>query len=156
MKSLFFRNLVFTILQPGIVVGLIPYLIVRDQLGQMLSFQQNQPVIGLLVFMIGFAVMIYCIYQFAVDGRGTLSPFDRTKKLVVNGLYRCSRNPMYVGVIGMLIGEAIFFQGYLLWIYSLLVFTLFNGFIYFIEEPRLKIDFGDDYHEYCRKVRRWI
>lgn len=156
MKSLFIRNLVFTILQPGIVAGLIPYLVVRDQLGQTLSFQQTHQIFGLLVFMIGFVVMIYCIYQFAVDGRGTLSPFDRTQKLVAKGLYRFSRNPMYVGVLGMLSGEAVFFQGPLLWIYSLLVFTLFNVFIFFIEEPRLKKDFGEAYLEYCRKVRRWI
>ena len=156
MKSLLIRNLVFTILQPGIVAGLIPYLVVRDQFRQTLSFQQPQQIVGLLVFMIGFAAMTYCIYLFAVDGRGTLSPFDRTQKLVVKGLYRFSRNPMYVGVIGMLIGESIFFQGYLLWIYTLLVFILFNGFIFFIEEPRLKKDFGEDYLNYCRKVRRWI
>jgi protein-S-isoprenylcysteine O-methyltransferase Ste14 len=156
MKSLLIRNLVFTILQPGIVAGLIPYLVVRDQFRQKLSFQQPQLIVSLLVFMIGFAAMIYCIYQIAVDGRGTLSPFDRTQKLVIKGLYRFSRNPMYVGVIGMLIGESIFFQGYLLWIYTLLVFILFNGFIFFIEEPRLKKDFGEDYLNYCRKVRRWI
>ena len=156
MKSLLIRNLVFTILQPGIVAGLIPYLVVRDQFRQTLSFQQPHQNVGLLVFMIGFAAMAYCIYQFAVDGRGTLSPFDRTQKLVVKGLYRFSRNPMYVGVIGMLLGESIFFQGYLLWIYTLLVFIFFNGFIFFIEEPRLKKDFGEDYLSYCRKVRRWM
>jgi protein-S-isoprenylcysteine O-methyltransferase Ste14 len=156
MKSLLIRNLVFTILQPGIVAGLIPYLVVRDQFRQTLSFQQPQQIVGLLVFMIGFAAMTYCIYLFAVDGRGTLSPFDRTQKLVVKGLYRFSRNPMYVGVIGMLLGESIFFHGYILWIYTLLVFIVFNGFIFFIEEPRLEKDFGEAYLEYCRKVRRWI
>jgi protein-S-isoprenylcysteine O-methyltransferase Ste14 len=75
-------------------------------------------------------------------GKGTLSPADPTKKLVVKGLYRFSRNPMYVGVTMMLVGESIFFQSTALWTYSLIIFIAFNIFILFFEEPRLLDDFG--------------
>ena len=63
---------------------------------------------------------------------------------------------MYVGVILILIGEAIFFQSIDLWIYSLFVFIAFNIFTILVEEPRLRKDFGEEYKRYCEKVRRWI
>jgi len=100
--------------------------------------------------------MVICIYEFAVFGKGTLSPLDPTKRLVVRGLYRYSRNPMYVGVMLMLIGEAIFAASIPLLIYLVLVFIGFNLFILLHEEPRLKRDFAEEYAEYCKKVRRWI
>ena len=63
---------------------------------------------------------------------------------------------MYVGVILILIGEAIFFQSANLWVYLLFVFVGFNIFVIHIEEPRLRKDFGEEYNLYCQKVRRWI
>lgn len=155
--SLLLRNLFFTILQPGLVAGLIPFLLTRDELNQVLRqpFQFVQYA-GLVVFAFGLVIMLNCIIRFALEGRGTLSPVDPTKRLVVTGLYRYSRNPMYVGVMMLLLGEALFAQSLSLWIYSLTIFIAFNLFIRFREEPRLKRDFGDEYVQYCRKVGRWI
>lgn len=159
MLSLFIRNLIFTILQPGIVAGLIPYLILGDKVNDIFVQQLLQRGLhnsGAIIFLIGFVIMLSCIISFAVKGRGTLSPADPTKKLVISGLYRFSRNPMYVGVTLILIGEAIFFQSVELWIYSLFVFAAFNVFTMLVEEPRLRKDFGEEYKTYCEKVRRWI
>ncbi len=157
MLSLFFRNLFFTILQPGIVAGLIPYWILGGKLykpfNQHLQFYQY---LGILLFLIGLVIMFDCIIRFAVEGRGTLSPADPTKKLVIKRLYRFSRNPMYVGVMMILIGEAIFFQSYNLWVYLLFIFLIFNLFVMLVEEPRLCKDFGEDYCQYCKDVRRWF
>lgn len=157
MKSLLLRNLLFTILQPGIVAGLMPYWILGDRgnfiLAQPFSGHQY---LGSIAFVIGLVIMLTCIISFAVKGRGTLSPADPTKKLVISGLYRFSRNPMYIGVTMVLVGEAMFFQSANLWIYSLVVFIAFNVFIWTHEEPRLRRDFGEEYEKYCRKVRRWI
>ena len=100
--------------------------------------------------------MLECIFRFAVEGRGTLSPADPTKKLVIRGLYRFSRNPMYIGVMMILIGEAIFFQSKNLWIYLLFIFLAFNLFVLLVEEPRFRKDFGKDYYKYCKEVRRWF
>ena len=157
MVSLILRNLFFTILQPGLVAGLIPVWI----LGRKANNLFNKPwqlyqFSGFLVFVGGFLIMLICIISFAVKGRGTLSPADPTKKLVVTGLYRYSRNPMYIGVVMILTGEAIFFQSVSLWIYLLLVNIGFNIFILLHEEPRLQKDFGEEYKKYCQKVRRWI
>lgn len=157
MLSLFLRNLLFTILQPGLAVVLIPYWILGDKIKRV----RTQPLqfyhyLGIIVFIIGFVIMLHCIINFAVKGRGTLSPVDPTKRLVTTGLYRFSRNPMYLGVIIIIIGEALFFQSTYLGLYLLFLFLVFNLFIMLHEEPRLRKDFGEEYNKYCQKVRRWI
>lgn len=157
MVSLLLRNLFFTILQPGIVAGVIPFMIAEDLIKNTLA----KPFIfhhflGITVFIIGFAIMMICIVSFAENGRGTLSPADPTKRLVVTGFYKFSRNPMYVGVTMILIGEVIFFQSIYLGFYLMFVFIGFNIFILFYEEPRLRKDFGEAYNLYCKQVRRWI
>lgn len=155
--SLFFRNLFFTILQPGVVAGLVPFLIARKNFENIAAHAFQIPhYIGIVVCLAGIGITLHCIANFAIHGRGTLSPADPTQQLVISGLYKFSRNPMYVGVMLMLIGEAIFTQSTGLLVYSIGVFTAFNLFIVFREEPRLKKDFGTSYHEYCKTVRRWI
>ncbi len=157
MFSLLIRNLIFTVLQPGIVAGLIPYLILADKLNdnffQPLKFYHYS---GGIVFVTGFITMLTCIISFAVQGRGTLSPADPTKKLVITGLYKFSRNPMYIGVTLILIGETIIFQSIELSLYSLFIFIAFHIFTILGEEPRLRKHFGEEYIRYSKKVRRWI
>src|SRR4051812_28105515 len=111
MLSLLLRNLFFTILQPGLVAGLFPYWIIGGNLNSRLTgpFQPWQ-MTGVVIFSAGLVVMLSCIVRFAFEGRGTLSPADPTKRLVVGGLYKFSRNPMYVGVMLILIGEVLIFQ----------------------------------------------
>lgn len=157
MLSLYLRNLLFTILQPGLVAGLIPLWITGFQLNEICGVTWLwHRYFAALLFLIGFGIMLWSIISFAVKGRGTLSPADPTKKLVVTGLYKFSRNPMYLGVVLMLIAEALFMRSTELWIYALLVFIVFNMFTLFFEEPRLRRDFGAEYRRYCEKVRRWI
>lgn len=157
MISLFFRNLFFTILHPGIVICLFPYLIAGEEIKTRfrLPFALSQYA-GLFFFILGWCLVLYCIYRFAVEGRGTLSPADQTKNLVVKGIYQYSRNPMYIGVMLALVGEVLFTKSDSLMIYTACVFLMFNLFIMFVEEPRLKRDFGEAYNDYCRKVRRWL
>lgn len=157
MGSLLLRNLIFTILQPGIVAGLGPWWLIQrgginiwdDHLG---LAQWS----GLITGLAGAGITLYCIYQFATEGRGTLSPADPTKNLVARGLYRYSRNPMYIGVLMVLAGEALFTGYAVLWLYTGLIFLLFNLFVHFVEEPRLRRDFGEEYRMYCQSVNRWI
>lgn len=120
------------------------------------DYGQAHHYVGTILFLLGLAIMLWCIISFAIMGRGTLSPLDPTNRLVVSGPYHFSRNPMYVGVMLMLLGEAIYFQDVNLWIYALVVFIVFNIFIVLFEEPRLKYDFGEEYQLYCQKVKRWL
>lgn len=157
MFSLFIRNLFFTLLQPGLVAGLFPYWIlgrtrVRNDLNELGSWEY----IGLIIFFTGFLIMLHCITLFATKGRGTLSPADPTRKLVISGLYKFSRNPMYMGVMLMLIGETVLFESRSLLYYSIFIFVSFNLFILLVEESRLKRDFGDAYDSYKKRVRMWL
>jgi protein-S-isoprenylcysteine O-methyltransferase Ste14 len=157
MKSLYLRNLFYVVLQPGIVAGLIPYLLVRNQLGYIWANPlHSHHYAGIFISVSGLIILLAGVFQFASKGKGTLSPIDPTKQLVTSGLYRFSRNPMYIGVMLMLMGEIIFVRSFHLWIYSIVIFMLFYGFIILFEEPRLRTAFGDEYEAYCKKVRRWI
>jgi protein-S-isoprenylcysteine O-methyltransferase Ste14 len=155
--SLFFRNLFFTIIHPGLVAGLVPYWIIgKKTIRETFSSFRLHHYLAMVIFLAGLVILLSCIIRFAVEGRGTLSPDDPTKKLVIKGLYRYSRNPMYVGVMLMLIGESVLFNSPSLWAYALVVFILFNLFILLVEEPRLRKDFSTAYKDYCSQVRRWL
>ena len=97
----------------GLIAGLIPFWIpgskINDIFFQHLQFYHYS---GAIVFVIGLVILVSCIINFAIKGRGTLSPFDPTKRLVITGLYRYTRNPMYVGVMMILIGEVTLFQSF--------------------------------------------
>lgn len=157
MNTLIIRNLLFTILQPGIVAGVVPVLLAKTQFQNVISSVLRLPqYLGILLFIPGVAILFHCIFRFIVEGKGTISPVDPTKRLVIKGLYKFSRNPMYVGVMMILVGETIFCNSSALLFYSISILTAFNLFIHYKEEPRLKKDFGEEYETYRRKVRRWL
>lgn len=155
--SLALRNALFVILHPGIVIGLGPYLIlINNTQTFLLSPLLIQHYFGAITFAIGVIILMHCIYKFVTDGLGTLSPADPTKRLVISGLYKYSRNPMYAGVLAALIGLTIFFWSFYMLLYTFSIFILFNLFIVYKEEPRLTKDYGESYTQYCQKVRRWL
>jgi protein-S-isoprenylcysteine O-methyltransferase Ste14 len=157
MVSLLLRNLYFTILQPGIVVGLIPYVILRYTGREIAPASLGAThFTGAALMIVGVIIAGSCILRFATEGEGTLSPIDPTKKLVIRGLYKYSRNPMYVGAMLALGGETLFWWSPALAIYSTGVFIVFNLFVHLHEEPRCRRDFGDAYAEYCNRTRRWF
>ena len=109
-----------------------------------------------IVVAIGSLIAGWCMLAFGVKGLGTPAPFDPPRRLVVSGLYRFVRNPMYVGMGILLIGEA-WLIGRIKIIYMAIVaLTMVSIFVIVFEEPVLRSKFGDDYIEYCRNVRRWI
>jgi len=108
----------------------------------------------LWVFAVG--VCISCAIRFAVEGEGTPAPVDPPKILVVRGIYRYTRNPMYVGVVSALIAEALFFSRTLLGVAALLFFLGSHLFVILYEEPHLRRLFGAQYEQYCRTVPRWV
>lgn len=157
MVSLVLRSLFFTILQPGVVAVLVPYLMLRRRGAKLVPEEWSAThFIGATLMLIGAIVLVICVARFMTEGKGTISPLDPTKELVVRGLYRYSRNPMYMGVVTLLTGEAIFWWSTAMAIYTAVVFVAFNLFIILHEEPRLERDFPQRYSEYRRKVRRWI
>ena len=101
-------------------------------------------------------LLTICIVEFARSGRGTLSPADPPKTLVVAGLYRFVRNPMYLSVALILAGELLLTRSRSLLIFALAWFTMVNIFVLAYEEPRLRTLFGASYQAYCRQVPRWL
>ena len=97
-----------------------------------------------------------CVWEFARTGRGTLSPVDPPRKLVVRGLYRYVRNPMYLSVTAIVLGEVLLTGSRALLIYWALWFFAANLFVMGYEEPTLRREFGTDYERYRREVGRWI
>lgn len=156
MLSLLIRNLIFTILLPGLVTIFLPCLLLGDLWVFKLSNIGWRQWLGLCIITLGFLALVSSVLRFATEGKGTLAPIDPTKKLVVHGLYKYSRNPMYIGVLMILAGESLYFESYVMMVYMIVFCLIFTLFIMLVEEPRLKREFGESYKEYSKKVRRWL
>jgi protein-S-isoprenylcysteine O-methyltransferase Ste14 len=150
------RSLLYTILIPGTVTVLLPYLIVSATGATVAAPLGIFQVLGLLAIALGAAILLRCIWEFMVTGRGTLAPVDPPTQLVVRGLYRYVRNPMYLGAFILLLGEAALFQSVPLLQYAIAWFIIINLIVLFGEEPVLRRRFGDSYERYTAAVRRWV
>jgi protein-S-isoprenylcysteine O-methyltransferase Ste14 len=104
----------------------------------------------------GAAMTIWCAWAFTVRGHGTPSPTDPPRELVVSGLYRYVRNPIYLGVVVFLLGYVLWHPSpSILWM-PVIVAVSAHLFVTLYEEPHLRKTFGADYEQYCRLVPRWI
>ncbi len=110
---------------------------------------------GFILIALGFVIYIICSGSFVFIGKGTPIPFTPTKELIVTGLYRFVRNPLYIAGVLVLAGEAILFQSLGILIYCLVMFGIFNVHV-LMEETSLTEKFGASYQEYCKSVDRWI
>jgi protein-S-isoprenylcysteine O-methyltransferase Ste14 len=150
-----FRSLLFLILIPGTVAGYIPREILRNS-GQAIAPPRTlTSLLAAAVLVAGVSVLLRCVWDFFAAGRGTLAPFDPPRRLVVRGLYRFTRNPMYNGVLATLAGEAWLFRSVVLLQYALLMFFIFHLAVIVYEEPVLEAQFGESYRAYRRAVPRW-
>ena len=147
------KTILFTILVPGSVLVLIPSWILGA-----LPRPESGPLtwLGLLLIVLGAAIYFRCAWEFAVRGLGTPAPIAPTKFLVTTALHRYVRNPMYIGVLGVLLGEAASFRALVLLKYAAFFFAAVYLFVIFYEEPTLRRQFGESYEEYRRSVPRWI
>jgi len=113
-------------------------------------------ILGLLCFAIGITFFIKSVRLFILIGKGTLAPWNPTKKIVVRGLYRYFRNPMITGVVLILFSESFFFQSGNIMLLGLFFLSMNHFYFIFHEEPGLEKRFGEEYEEYRRNVPRWI
>lgn len=147
------RSLLFLILAPGMVAGYIPLALLRN------GSQLKTGIFAYLAFplwLIGAVVLLWSFWNFLAQGRGTPAPIDPPKEMVATGFYRYVRNPMYVGVLAIIIGHFLWFGYWNLLIYAMIVFLAFHVFVTYYEEPNLKRKFGASYESYLKKVPRWI
>jgi len=144
----------FMLLVPGLLLGVLPaWLMVADTalfslgLFRWLAFP---------LWLIGAAVMLWCAWDFTIKGRGTPAPIDPPRELVISGLYRYVRNPMYDGALLVLFGHMLWFPSLALIVSPVIFFLAFHLFVVLYEERNLRQKFGLAYEAYCRTVPRWI
>lgn len=153
--SLALRSILWTLLFPGFFAGYLPW---RFFGLSEVNFNWRDPlhVAGAALVASGTALLLACIWEFARSGRGTLSPADPPKELVVQGLYRYVRNPMYLSVTTIVFGEILLTKSVGLMVYWVIWFVCVNLFVMLYEEPTLRTQFGESYEKYARSVGRWI
>ncbi|MGH7207451.1 MAG: methyltransferase family protein [Nitrospiraceae bacterium] len=149
---LLIKNLLFVVVVPGTVAVYVPLYLARDQS----AASGGTFAIAFALLLVGGAIFAWCVWDFAVFGRGTPAPTDPPKKLVVRGLYRYTRNPMYLSVLTVILGWAVLYQTGTLAIYALGLGACAHLFIVFYEEPHLRQVFGHEYDEYRAAVGRWF
>jgi protein-S-isoprenylcysteine O-methyltransferase Ste14 len=150
------RTMVFTVLVPGTVTGLVPYILIarRPQIFTLPLGTAHYA--GWLLLAAGVAIYLTCAWHFVFEGEGTPSPTHPTKNLVVTGLHAWSRNPFYIGVFLFLLGEAVLFQSGNQLVYAFVVILVFHFQVVMNEEPYLRLRYGDAFSAYCAKVPRWL
>jgi protein-S-isoprenylcysteine O-methyltransferase Ste14 len=146
------KTLLFTVLVPGTVGVYLPQAL-RNHVTKAPAVFEG---IGAGLFVCGAAIYLWCAWDFVVKGLGTPAPIDAPRVLVVQGLYRFTRNPMYVGVFTMILGQALYYASTRIALYGCGMLTAAYFFVVFHEEPTLRRLFGAQYEEYCRRVPRWI
>jgi protein-S-isoprenylcysteine O-methyltransferase Ste14 len=146
----------FLVIAPGSLAGLLPWWISGWRVQAPLLRFSPFRAIGILLIAVGIPVLLDSFARFALQGRGTPAPIRPPQHLVVTGLYRYVRNPMYVAVVSLVLGQGLLLGNVSVLEYGLVVWTGFHLFILGYEEPRLRRSFGDEYQEFYANVRRWI
>ena len=145
------RALLAFLALPGVVGVLVPLILMAGD-----PWRQHGTWIGWPVLSAGATVLVICVQNFYARGRGTLAPWDPPRRLVVSGLYRLTRNPMYLGVISLVSGLALVSGSWVVAGYAVLLAVLFHLRVTLYEEPVLAKQFDHEWYDYCRTVNRWI
>jgi protein-S-isoprenylcysteine O-methyltransferase Ste14 len=146
----------FLALAPGCVAGLVPWWISRWQFRTPFAGYAPLRVIGVVFIAAGTFVLLDSFARFALQGLGTPAPVFPTRHLVVKGFYRYLRNPMYVAVVAVILGQAVLFGDVRVLEYALFACFVAHLFVLAYEEPTLRKTFGREYESFCVDVPRWI
>ena len=147
---------VFLVIAPGFFAGLVPGWISHWRVEAPFFGMQLFRFIGAMLVALGVVGLLDSFARFAVQGVGTPAPVFPTRRLVVTGLYRYVRNPMYVAVVSTILGQGLLLGNIALLEYGTLVWFLMHLFVLVYEEPKLRASFGDEYKSFCAGVPRWI
>ena len=148
-------SVVFFLVAPGVVVGLIPWLLTRWQAREPLPYWVPMRVLGGILLVAGLIALVQAFVRFVVEGFGTPAPVAAPERLVVGGVYRYVRNPMYVAVLAAIVGQALLLGWLGLLLYAGAAWLVAAAFVRWYEEPALTRRFGADYEAYRRAVPAW-
>jgi protein-S-isoprenylcysteine O-methyltransferase Ste14 len=148
-------SVLFFLFVPCVVAGLVPYLL-TDRYGMPVLPHPAVAVVAGILIAAGLAVLIHAFVRFAVEGLGTPAPVAPTARLVVGGVYRHVRNPMYLAVVSIILGQALLFGAVPVAVYAAAVAAAVVSFVHFYEEPVLARRHGAEYEAYRRAVPGWL
>jgi len=150
------RAFAFLVVVPGAVAGWIPWWIAGAPPLSSGSGRVAAQWLGAAFATLGATIVLWCTRDFVRRGRGTPAPHDPPVTLVTGGLYQVTRNPMYLGVLALIVGQALWFASGPVLVYAAAVAIAFHVRVLMYEEPRLSRSFGPAYAEYCARVSRWL
>ena len=148
-------SLLFFALAPGTVAGWVPFWLTGWRAQPPLPGIASFRVAGGALVVFGLGSLVECFGRFTVVGLGTPAPIAPPTRLVVSGQYRHVRNPMYVAILAIVVGQSLVLGSGVLLRYAALVWVLFHAWVLLYEEPTLESQFGASYAVYRRNVRRW-
>ena len=145
-------TIVFVALVPGTVIGVIPYALSGWHLAEAAALRWA----GALLLLLALPVFVDFLVRFVREGRGTPAPGADPERLVIGGAFRYVRNPGYVGVLGLIVGQSLLFASPAVLGHAAIMALAFHLFVVLYEEPHLRQKFGTEYEEYQRRVPRWL
>jgi protein-S-isoprenylcysteine O-methyltransferase Ste14 len=148
-------SVLFFIAAPGVVAGLAPFLL-TDRYRLPLSTVPGFVPAGWVLVAGAVALLLHSFARFALEGLGTPAPVAPTERLVVGGVYRHVRNPMYVAVLSIILGQALLFSSWVVVAYGAVAGAAMVSFVKFYEEPTLARRYGAEYETYRRAVPGWL
>ncbi|KAA3447743.1 isoprenylcysteine carboxyl methyltransferase [Mesorhizobium sp. SARCC-RB16n] len=146
---------IFLIAAPGVVAGLVPWLL-SDRWGLPWSPLPGLALAGGALVIAAAAVLLHAFARFALEGLGTPAPVAPTERLVIGGIYRHVRNPMYVAVLTIILGQALLFSSWPIAAYAAIAAAAMVSFVKLYEEPTLAGRYGAEYETYRRNVPGWL
>src|SRR5436190_23636003 len=148
-------SLVFLLVAPGVVAGLVPWWVTGWNVREPFAHWVVLRVVGAALLAVGIGVLLHSFARFVLEGIGTPAPVAPTEHLVVGGLYRYVRNPMYLAVAAAIVGQALLLGQWLLFAYAALFLVVVATFVRVYEEPTLRSRYGAQYDAYCAAVPGW-
>lgn len=149
------RAILFVFLIPGTVAVYIPLRLLYESGHLQMPGRSLATLAAATLILAGAAVLLACVWEFFASGKGTLAPIDPPRRLVVTGLYRFTRNPMYNGVLAMLLGESWLFHSVSVLRYTAGFVVSVHLFVVLYEERKLRALFGESFNAYRAAVPRW-
>ena len=151
-----FGSALFFVVAPLVLAGLVPWWVTQWEFRPAFFGIDLTRILGGLLIIVGVPGVVDSFARFALEGLGTPAPIAPPQKLVVTGLYRYVRNPIYIAVVAVIFGQALLFgDGRLLW-YGALLWLFFHVWVVMSEEPTLTETFGTEYQNFRTNVPRWI
>lgn len=149
-------SVAFLVVAPGVVAGVIPWWITGWEFEEPFPYWAPLRVVGAVLVVIGVVALLDSFRRFVVEGLGTPAPVAPTEELVVSGLYRYVRNPMYVAVAATIFGQALLLGQLVLFAYGAVFVVIVVAFVRWYEEPTLTGTYGEQYEAYKRSVPAWV